>query len=159
MAELFVSHLDWTGASKGPTRDPVSFSRDLQVTIGQASLAMSSAPAFRGDPRRVNPEQLFVAALSSCQALTYLFLAAKHRIGVLEYTDDAEGRLDMVEGQMRMADVTLRPHIVVEYGADEARARELVDKAHRQCFIGNSVVTAVRILPIVECAPVAVMAR
>jgi organic hydroperoxide reductase OsmC/OhrA len=159
MAELFVSHLNWTGAAGGPARDTTSFSRDLQVDVGPTSLPMSSAPGFRGDPRRVNPEQLFVAALSSCQALTYLFLAAKHRIGVVEYTDDAEGRLDMVDGRMRMSDVTLRPRIVVEYTADEARARELVEQAHRQCFIGNSVVTAVRIEPAVVCAPVAVMAR
>lgn len=158
MAELFSSHLDWTGAGKGPTRDPVSFSRDLQVAVGPASLAMSSAPGFRGDPSRVNPEQLLVAAVSACQALTYLFLAAKNRIGILAYTDDAEGRLDMVDGKMRMAEVTLKPRIVVENGADESRARALVEKAHSQCFIGNSVMTAVRIEPVVECDRAAAVA-
>jgi organic hydroperoxide reductase OsmC/OhrA len=61
MAERFTSHLEWIGAGKGPTRDPASFSRDLRVSIGPRTLEMSSAPAFRGDPLRTNPEQLFVA--------------------------------------------------------------------------------------------------
>ena len=70
MADVFVSHLEWIGAASGPTRDPTTFSRDLHVKVGGLSLPMSSAPAYRGDPTRLNPEQLFVASLSACQALT-----------------------------------------------------------------------------------------
>jgi organic hydroperoxide reductase OsmC/OhrA len=152
MAERFTSHLEWTGAGQGPTRDPVSFSRDLRVSIGPRTLEMSSAPAFRGDPSRVNPEQLLVAALSACQTLTYLFLAAKNGIAVVGYVDEAEGWLERSDGTMRMSRVTLRPYIVLQDGADAARARELVDKAHAQCFIGNSVTTAVSIEPRIEFA-------
>src|SRR5262245_32087693 len=99
MADVFVSHLEWSGAVKGPTHDPATFSRDLNVSVGPIMLRMSSAPMYRGDPGRANPEQLFVASLSACQALTYLFLAAKNRIGVVGYTDDAEGRLSLVDGK------------------------------------------------------------
>jgi organic hydroperoxide reductase OsmC/OhrA len=95
----------------------------------------------------VNPEQLFVAALSACQALTYLFLAAKNRIPVVGYGDDAEGRLALVDGRMAMARVTLRPRIMLEPGANETRARELVAKAHEGCFIANSVATPIDIAP------------
>ena len=108
MADVFISHLDWTGAGKGPTRDPATFSRDLQVSVDAVTLPMSSAPSYRGDPSRANPEQLFVASISACQALTYLFLAAKNGVAVISYTDDAEGRLGMVDGKMRMSRVTLR---------------------------------------------------
>jgi organic hydroperoxide reductase OsmC/OhrA len=120
---------------------------------------MSSAPGYRGDPSRVNPEQLFVASLSACQALTYLFLAAKNQLAVTGYTDDAEGRLAVVDGRFRMSRVTLRPRITLEAGADEARARALVAKAHEGCFIANSVATPVDIEPAFAFAETPAAAR
>jgi organic hydroperoxide reductase OsmC/OhrA len=147
MADTFISHLEWAGAAKGATRDPAMFSRDLNVSVGAITLPMSSAPSYRGDPSRANPEQLFVAALSACQALTYLVIAAKNQIAVVGYTDDAEGRLELVNGKIRMSHVTLRPHITLDVGVNEARARELVDKAHHNCFIANSVSATVDIAP------------
>jgi organic hydroperoxide reductase OsmC/OhrA len=147
MADVFISHLEWTGAAKGPTRDPATFSRDLHVSVDAISFPMSSAPRYRGDPSRANPEQLFVASISACQALTYLFLAARSGVAVVSYTDDAEGRLGIVDGKTRMSRVILRPSITLEAAADETRARELVAKAHEGCFIANSVSTPVEIVP------------
>jgi organic hydroperoxide reductase OsmC/OhrA len=152
MADVFISHLEWTGAAKGPTRDPATFSRDLNVSVDAIAVPMSSAPSYRGDPSRANPEQLFVASLSACQALTYLFLAAKNGVPVVAYTDDAEGRLGLVDGRIRMSRVTLRPHITLDAGASETRARELVDKAHGDCFVANSVSTSLEIVPTFEFA-------
>jgi organic hydroperoxide reductase OsmC/OhrA len=157
MADLFLSRLQWTGAASGPTLDPAAFSRDLAVTMQAITLPMSSAPGYRGDPSRANPEQLFVAALSACQALTYLFLAAKHQIPVVAYTDDAEGRLGLVDGTMRMSRVSLRPRITLAAGADGSRARELVARAHAGCFIANSVSTPVVIEPTFEFTEAPVM--
>jgi organic hydroperoxide reductase OsmC/OhrA len=151
MADIFVSHLEWSGSQQGPTRDPATFSRNLDVTLGGLNLPMSSAPGYRGDPQRFNPEQLFVAALSACQALTYLYLAARSGIAVVNYTDQAEGRLSLVDGRMRMGAVTLRPRIVLERDHDREQALALVDQAHQGCFIGNSVSTPVRIEPQVIC--------
>jgi organic hydroperoxide reductase OsmC/OhrA len=146
MADVFIARLEWTGAAKGPTHD-LTFSRDLDVSIAARTLPLSSAPGYRGDPSRANPEQLFVASVSACQALTYLFLAAKHAIPVVGYTDAAEGRLGILDGKLRMSRVTLRPQITLEAGADETRARELVAKAHEGCFVANSVSTPVEIEP------------
>src|SRR5512145_2222663 len=114
---VFTAHLNWTGAAKGATGDPASFSRDLTLSVASLTLPMSSAPGYRGDASRANPEQLFVAALSACQALTYLFLAAKNGVPVVGYADDAEGRLGIVDGKIRMSRVTLRPRITLEAGA------------------------------------------
>ncbi|MPY90208.1 MAG: OsmC family peroxiredoxin [Luteitalea sp.] len=147
MADVFNTHLDWSGAAKGATRDPATFSRDLDVSIASLSLPMSAAPGYRGDASRANPEQLLVAALSGCQALTYLYLTAKRGIAVVAYTDDAEGHLALVDGKMRVARVILRPRITLEGRAEEAQARELVDKAHQNCFIANSVSARVEIEP------------
>jgi organic hydroperoxide reductase OsmC/OhrA len=154
MRDAFTAHLEWTGAVKGATRDPATFSRDLTISMDAVTFPMSSAPSYRGDPSRTNPEQLFVAALSACQALTYLFLAAKHGIVVVGYTDDAEGRLGVVDGKVRMSRVSLRPRITLEAGANETRARELVARAHNGCIIGNSVASPVDIVPIFAFAEV-----
>ena len=148
MADVFLSHLEWTGYNARPASS-ASFSRDLAVSIDGITMPVSAAPGYGGDPARANPEQLFVAALSACQALTYLFLAARSGVRVVGYTDDAEGQLGNDGGRMHMSQVTLRPRITLEPGSDEARALALVEKAHEQCFIGNSVSTQVQLVPTV----------
>lgn len=147
MADVFVSRLEWSGAAKGATIAPATYSRDLDVTIGPVAVPMSAAPGFRGDATRANPEQLFVASLSACQALTYLFLAAKHGVAVVAYSDEAEGRLGLSDGRMRVARVLLRPRITLAAGANESTARELIAKAHADCFIANSTTTPIDIEP------------
>jgi organic hydroperoxide reductase OsmC/OhrA len=147
MTHVFFSHLDWSGAAKGGTRDVATLDRDLNVTIDGTTVPMSAAPAFGGDPLRVNPEQLYIASLSACHALTFLFLAARDRLLVTGYSDDAVGELAMVDGKLRMAVVKLRPQITLDPEADVEKARVLVEKAHRQCFIGNSVSARVDVEP------------
>ena len=150
----FITRLVWTGSAAGPTHDAATFSRDLDVSFDPITLPMSAAPEYRGDAARANPEQLFVAAVSSCQALTYLFLAARGGVAVVSYTDDAEGELRLVDGKMRMTRVTLRPRIVIASDANAARARELVDKAHAGCFVANSVTATVDIQPVISAEDV-----
>jgi len=148
MAEAFTCHLEWSGAAAGPTVDAAKFSRDLHVRFdGPPGLPMSAAPAYRGDSGRLNPELAFLSALSSCQALTYLFLAARAGVTVTAYSDDAEAHLGIVDGRMRVSRVTLRPAITLAPGADHAKAESLVEKAHEQCFVSNSVTTRITIEP------------
>jgi organic hydroperoxide reductase OsmC/OhrA len=148
----FATRVLWSGAVHGSTRENATFSRDLEVTLSSGPLPASSAPAFRGDPSRANPEELFVASIASCQALTYLFLAARGNIGVIAYEDEAHGELQQIDGRMRMARVILRPRILIDDGASESRARELVFKAHAGCFIANSVTAQVDIEPHIAVA-------
>lgn len=112
---------------------------------GRPAVDVSAAPQYRGDPMRLNPEELFVAALASCQLLTYLALARGAGVTVRRYEDRAVGTLAIADRKMRMTDVLLRPRITVAAGSDEGTARGLVDKAHDGCFIANSVACAVRI--------------
>jgi len=150
MTPVFLSHLNWSGAADG-TRDLKTLNRDLDVTIDGFTLPMSAAPDFGGSPVRVNPEQMFVASLSACQALTFLFLAARAHLPVTGYCDDAMGELAMVDGKLRMASVKLRPRVTLGAGGDADEARTLVEKAHRQCFIGNSVSAKVDVEPVITC--------
>src|SRR5262245_6055686 len=114
---------------------------------GRPAVEVSAAPEYRGDPTRLNPEELFVAALASCQLLTYLALARGAGVTVRLYEERATGTLAIADRKMRMTEVLLRPRITVAPGSDQGTARGLVDKAHDGCFIANSVACAVRIEP------------
>lgn len=147
MSETFRCRLEWTGAAGGPLAG-ANFSRDLQASFdGIDPMPMSAAPTYQGDATRLNPEQLFVASLAACQALSYLFLAARNHIAVQAYRDDAEGTLAIADRKMRMTAVALRPTITLVAGSDESKARLLVQKAHETCFIANSITAHVTIEP------------
>ena len=106
----------------------------------------SAAAEYFGSAQRVDPEQAFVASLSSCHMLTFLALAAKKRYTVDSYRDDAVGHLGKNEaGKMAVTRVVLRPEI--EFSGDRKPSRDeiahLHDRAHSHCFIANSVTTEI----------------
>lgn len=129
--------------------DYKTYNRDHGVTFknGQ-TLEMSAAPAYRGNPKLVDPEEAFVAALSSCHMLTFLALAANRKYIVDEYMDEAVGYLDKNEdGKLAVTRVTLRPRVTFANGAhpDPQMLHHLHHKAHEECFIANSVITDVTV--------------
>ncbi|MCB5360793.1 OsmC family protein [Vibrio lentus] len=94
----------------------------------------------------VDPEEAFIAALSSCHMLTFLGIAAKQKYVIDSYVDDAVGVLEEDEsGRSSVTRVTLRPDIVFS-GSKIPTAKQL-DKlhhlAHKNCFIANSVKTEI----------------
>jgi organic hydroperoxide reductase OsmC/OhrA len=131
-----------------------AYDRDHEATgpPATAALALSADPAFGGDGERLNPEQLLVAAASSCQLLSFLAVAARARIDVREYSDDAEGEMPEADRPMRIVRIVLRPRIVVAPGPDQDRVRELVEVAHRHCFIASSLTTEIDVEPRIEFA-------
>ncbi len=133
---------EWTGNRGSGTLDYRAYSRDHLVSAPGKTEAIkaSSDPSFRGDKKRYNPEELFLAALSSCHMLWYLHLASASGITVLEYIDQAEGTMSEDEdGGGRFTTVTLRPHIVIAQAASIEAARQLHHAAGEKCFIANSV--------------------
>jgi organic hydroperoxide reductase OsmC/OhrA len=111
------------------------------------SLQLTSDPAFRGDASQLNPEQLLVLAASSCQLLSFLAVAARARIDVIAYEDDAQGVMPEDEQPMRLARIDLRPSITVAGDVSDERVRHLVEVAHRECFIANSLRTEIVVTP------------
>ena len=110
----------------------------------------SAAPAYKGGESCVDPEEAFVASLSSCHMLTFLALAARKQYVVDRYRDEAVGILGKdAAGSLAMTKVTLRPHVV--FGGEKTPSpeelRQLHDRAHHACFIANSVKTEVVIEP------------
>ena len=136
----FECRLFWTGAAQGPAAQYETYSRDLRVEIdGKPPLLGSSAPAFRGDAKVHNPEDLLLTALAECHCLSYLALAVRAGITVVSYEDRATATMSRHEGKIRFREATLRPRVVVGPGTDVAAAKKLHERAHEECFIASSV--------------------
>ena len=100
-----------------------------------------------GNPGGVDPEEAFVASLSSCHMLFFVDFARRAGFVLDSYVDEAEGVMDKrADGRMAMTQVTLRPRIEW-YGdaPDGATLADLHHRAHEACFIANSVTTAVAV--------------
>ena len=142
---LFHARIIWSGAAAGPTRSYETYSREYKVEIaGKPILKGSADPAFLGDAKLHNPEDLLVVSLSTCHMLSYLALCARVGLPVMAYEDEAEGTMAIKDRRLRFIEVVLRPKIVIAGGADLAQAKALHATAHDECFIANSVNFPVR---------------
>jgi organic hydroperoxide reductase OsmC/OhrA len=140
-AHDYKARLVWEGNLGDGTSSYTGYGRKYRLKIdGKPDLIGSADPIFRGDANAYNPEDLFVAALSSCHLLSYLALCARSKINVLAYEDDAMGTLLLrPDGGGKFESVTLRPSVTIAAGSDEKRAMELHETAHDLCFIAASV--------------------
>ena len=98
-----------------------------------------------GNPAGVDPEEAFVASLSSCHMLFFVDLARRDGFTIDQYVDEAEGVLEKrADGKMAMTRVTLRPRVTwAGEPPDGAAIAALHHRAHNACFIANSVTTEV----------------
>jgi organic hydroperoxide reductase OsmC/OhrA len=144
---LHRASIAWARNGEAPfTYD--TYTRDHRVTMETGLVfPASAAPDYRGNPSRTNPEELLVAALSSCHMLTFLAIAAKKGFVVETYEDDAVGVLERPEGgPTHVTRCTLRPRIRFSGAAPDAETlAKLHAQAHRGCFIASSVKTAVTV--------------
>jgi len=140
-----VARLSWKRQTVDFAYD--SYNRGHVVTFGGGeALPMSSAPDFRGDAARANPEELLVAALSSCHMLTFLAIASRKRLVVDAYEDHAVGVMTKnAEGKLFVSHVTLRPRVAFAQPPPEDVLQRLHHQAHAECFIANSVLTDVTV--------------
>lgn len=141
----YASQLTWTGNRGAGTVDRRSYGREHVIAgEGKPNLAGSSDPAFRGDPARWNPEELLVAALSSCHMLMYLDMCSRAGVVVTAYEDEADGVMEeSPDGGGQFREVTLRPRVTVSAPAMVETAEAQHEKASDLCFIARSVNFAV----------------
>lgn len=140
----------WTGNRGDGTAHYRAYGRDHDILVdGKPVLAGTADPAFRGDPGRHNPEEMFVAALSACHMLWYLHLCSAAGIVVTAYADRAEGTMEIQpDGGGRFTRVVLRPEVTLRRAADAGRAEALHAEASARCFIANSVSVPVEHVPL-----------
>jgi organic hydroperoxide reductase OsmC/OhrA len=148
----YKTALHWDGSKTGGTADYRTYDRQYRIRIkDKPDLVGSSDPVFLGDGALYNPEDLFVAALSSCHLLTYLAECARNRIVVLSYEDEASGTLVLDnKGGGKFSEVTLRPLVTIAEGCDEELAMKLHDESHKRCFVAASVSVPVKHEPVIR---------
>ena len=149
MAEHRI-RLSWEKGDASFTYETYSRNHAVLFKNGQETLIVSGARAYRGDADKADPEDLLVAALSSCHMLSFLAICAKKKRTVTSYEDEAAGFLenDTSEGKpgkLWVARAILRPKVA--WDGDAETLAHIHHLAHQACFIAHSVKTAVTIEP------------
>jgi organic hydroperoxide reductase OsmC/OhrA len=150
----------WTGTT-GVGYEAYTRTHTVTAPPAETGLTLSADPAFRGDATLLNPEQLLVLAAASCQLLSFLAVAARARLDVVAYDDDAVAEMPEDDLPVRITSITLRPRIAVRSDDPSlGRADALVDRvhhlcevAHRECYIANSVTTEITVEPTFTIRP------
>lgn len=150
----YVARLTWDGNLGDGTASYERYGRQYVVQInGKADLRGSADPQFRGDAALHNPEDLFLAAISTCHMLSYLALCARQGVNVVAYEDEARGTLRFDgTGGGRFVEVTLHPRVTISADSDLALARALHGEAHETCYVASSCSVPIHHRPVVATA-------
>ncbi|WP_172284074.1 OsmC family protein [Chryseobacterium sp. LAM-KRS1] len=148
----YSTSIEWTGNKGTGTSGYRNYDRSYTISIeNKITIDGSSDPAFRGDKTKHNPEELFLASLSSCHMLWYLHFCSEAGVILTEYTDKATGIMaETANGSGHFTEVTLHPKIIVTDESMIEKAVELHQKANEFCFIANSVNFKVKHSPTVQ---------
>ncbi len=132
----------WTGDLGRGTAGYTAYSRNHELSAAGklAPIPGSSDPAFRGDAKRYNPEELLVGALSACHMLWVLHLCADAGIVITGYEDQADGEMtEYPDGSGHFTRVVLRPRMTITDVARTADAARIHADTHRLCALAQSV--------------------
>jgi organic hydroperoxide reductase OsmC/OhrA len=114
--------------------------------VVEASSSPHVVPVPYSNPANVDPEEAYVAALSSCHMLFFLSLAARQGLVVDSYVDNAKGHMEKnASGKLWVARIVLKPEIAFQNAVDADVIAQLHHAAHAECFLANSVKTAVAV--------------
>jgi len=142
----YRARVEWRGSTGAGYR---AYPRAHMAWMPPAAdgLGLSADPHFRGDPDLPNPEQLLVLAVSSCQLLSFLAVAAREGVDVVGYEDDAVGEMPHDVVPQRITRITLRPKVTVPGEVDRGVVERLLHEGHQQCYVANSLTTEVVLEP------------
>ncbi|HEX2307878.1 MAG TPA: OsmC family protein [Jatrophihabitantaceae bacterium] len=117
----------------------------IAPVVDGTGLRMSGDAAFGGNGALLNPEQQLVMAAASCQMLSFLAVAARARLDVVDYVDDAVGEMPDADGWITA--IRLSPVVTVNSDVAEDRLLHWTEVGHRECYIANSLRTDIRVTP------------
>lgn len=138
---FYQAKITWKGNLGTGTSGYQTYSRDHEIEVNNKSIIKASSdPSFRGNPENYNPEELFLASLSSCHMLWFLHLCSVDGVIVLDYKDESTGiMLEKKDGSGRFTEVTLHPRVIVKQERMAKKVDSIHAKANQMCFIANSV--------------------
>ncbi len=133
-------HISWTGNMGSGTSSYTSYERSHNIsTANKINIECSSDPSFRGDASKYNPEELFLASISSCHMLWYLHLCSEAGVVVTKYIDQATATMtEEAGGAGQFTEVVLHPQVSVADSSMILLAEEQHQKANAMCFIARS---------------------
>ena len=134
---FYEAEIEWIGG------------KDLQISSGKLPVIAGGAPPeFKGREGVWAPEHLFVAALNSCYLLTLLAVAEFSKIAIVSCSSSAKGKLEKVAGSgFQVTEIVVKPRVVIASVNDLARMPRIFEKAKENCFISNSIKSAIKIEP------------
>lgn len=149
MSEISIN-VHWQRTA--PSLKPGNYDNAHDITFNPfCTMPGDAAPDWGGDASATNPEQAMAAALSSCHMMTFLALAAKADWPVATYQDQAEACLGKNEtGHMAVTELKLAPRVTFDKGFQVANeeVNKMHHRAHRYCFIANSISAKMLIEPV-----------
>ena len=131
---------EWTGNTGIGTATYRSYERSVTVQASnKVDILCTSDTAFNSDPSKHNPEELLLAAISSCHLLWYLHLCSEAGIVVVTYTDHATATMtETSDGGGRFTEAILHPKVTVKEESMIEKAQHLHERANELCYIANS---------------------
>ena len=134
---FYEAEIEWTG------------DKDLKLSGGKLpAVAAGAPPEFKGREGNWSPEHLFVASMNSCYALTLLAIAEFSKVAVVSLSSTARGKLEKIQGGgYQITEIVVKPRVVLASANDLARMPRILEKAKENCFISNSIKSAIKIEP------------
>jgi len=134
---FYETEIEWKGERTGSI-----------VAADLPAIGVGAPPEFNGQKGHWSPEQLLVASVNSCYMLTLLAIAENSKIPLTRFISSAKGKLEKVEGAgYQVTEITVKPKIVVTSAKDVERVSRIIDKAKQNCFISNSIKSAITLEP------------
>jgi len=142
--------IDLTWSLNEGEMSPGKYSNQHEIIFTpNMKILADSAPDWRGSELNCNPEQTLAASLSSCHMMTFLALTAKMSWPVISYKDNAIATLGKnSKGKMSVIKIELNPKVEFSDGfsADSEEMKKVQERAHRYCFIANSLSDEVKVI-------------
>ena len=134
---FYQTEIEWTGA------------KDVKLSGGKLpAIAAGAPPEFKGREGNWSPEHLFVASMNSCYALTLLAIAEFSKVPIVSLSSTAVGKLEKVTGGgYQITEIVVKPRIVIASANDLTRMPRIVEKAKDNCFVSNSIKSAITVEP------------
>jgi peroxiredoxin-like protein len=123
--------------------------KDLRLGAGKLPVIGAGAPPeFKGKENNWSPEHLFVASLNTCYTLTLLAIAEFSKIALVSVSSTAKGKLEKVQGGgFQITEIVVKPRVVLASADDLARMPRILEKSKENCFVSNSIKSAIKIEP------------
>lgn len=113
-----------------------------------SKIDVATPPQFpKGVDGMWSPEHLFTAAVNSCFMTTFLSIAENSKLEFTEFSCDAIGSLDQLEGKFLMTEISLNPVLKISNEIDKTKAERVLEKSEKACLISNSIVSKINLHP------------